>query len=114
MASKTTGAAGATKNTVKTTGTKLEAVKTFKKLGDALVAFDNGEMPKGTTLEIGATSTRITRKTKLTREVFYLFNGTPAQFAEHVLKRVVNLKMKVELVDGQPPPAEKLRADDGE
>jgi hypothetical protein len=71
----------------------------FKKLGDALAAFERGELPKGTKLVIGETSTIITKRTKLTGEVFYKFDGSPAKFAQSLFAKHVGMstKLKVEL-----------------
>lgn len=93
-----TGAAGAT----------TPKVKTYKKLGDALVAFDNGLFPKGTKIEIGPTSTRITRQTKHTRTDFFVFEGNPSQFAALLLKQIVKTKLKVSAFETVPaaPPAD--------
>ena len=98
---------------------KQDAPKTYKKLGDALVAFDNGETPRGAKIVIAAAATVIKvpgTKTKPPTEL-YRFNGTPSQFATAVLKQVVKTKLRIE-VNELPAALEALNppksSDDGE
>lgn len=66
----------------------------FKKLGDALAAFNRGELPKGTKLFVGATSTTLARRTKNTQDIFYKFEGTPFRL---VFGKLTTSKIKVEV-----------------
>lgn len=69
----------------------------FKKLGDALAAFNRGELPKGTKLFVGATSTTLARRTKNTQDIFYKFEGTPYEFVRLVFGKLTTSKIKVEV-----------------
>lgn len=74
-------------------------VKTYKRLGDALAAFDNGETPRGTKLTIAAAGTVIAAPAKKGEPPveLYRFNGTPSQFASAVLKQVVKTKLRIDV-----------------
>jgi hypothetical protein len=69
----------------------------FKKLSDALAAFDRGELPKGTKLFVGATTTILARRMKNTQDIFYKFEGTPSEFVRLVLGKLTTTKIKVEV-----------------
>ena len=69
----------------------------FKKLGDALGAFDRGELPKGTKLFVGPMFTILAHRTKNTQDIFYKFEGTPAEFVCLVLGKMTVSKIKVEV-----------------
>ena len=67
----------------------------FKKLGDALGAFDRGELPKGTNLVVGPMFTILVHRTKNTQNIFYKFEGTPAEVVRLVLGKMTVSKIKV-------------------
>jgi len=69
----------------------------FKKLGDALGAFDRGELPKGTKLFVGPMFTILAHRTKNTQDIFYRFEGTPSDFVRLVLGKMTVSKIKVEV-----------------
>jgi hypothetical protein len=82
----------------------------FKTLSDTLVAFDNDGLPRGTKVVVTPNVTRVVRQTKNTQEIFFEFEGTPAQLLKHVLGKIVKTKLKVELdpeAESKQPPSDK-------
>lgn len=71
--------------------------KPFKKLPDALGALARGDLPKGTKFVIAPAQTVLTKNTKNTRQVFFTFEGSPAQFAKLVLSKMGSHPVKVEI-----------------
>lgn len=69
----------------------------FKHLNIAMMAFDDGKLPKGTKLFVGPTTTMLARRTKNTQDIFYKFEGTPAEFVRLVLGKLNMSKIKVEV-----------------
>jgi len=104
MSKKNDGAAGVTgttKKASKTAASEAPKVKTYKKLGDALAAFEAGETPRGTKLVIAAAGSVIevtSRKGNPPTEL-YRFDGTPSQFATAVLKQVAKTKVRIEVIE---------------
>jgi hypothetical protein len=95
------GATGTTKKASKTAASEAPKVKTYKRLGDALAAFDNGEFPRGTKLVIAEAGTSIvvpSRKGDPPIVPFH-FLGTPTEFAAAVLRQVVKTRLKVEYAE---------------
>lgn len=114
MASKNSGAESATGTTTKASKTAAAPkVKTYKRLGDALTAFDAGEMPRGTKLIVGPAKTSIVHTTKNTLTVFFVFDGSPSDFVTLLLRQVVKSKLKVDITDGSAT-AKNTPSDDGE
>ena len=63
----------------------------------ALAAFDRGELPKGAKLFVGPMFTILAHRTKKAQDIFYKFEGTPAEFVRLVLGKMTVSKIKVEV-----------------
>jgi hypothetical protein len=114
MGSKKTGAAsatGTTKKTSKTAASEAPKVKTYKDVRTALYDFSMGEQPRGAKFIIGDKATRLVTATRGGEKVHLTFEGTPAEFAQAVLKqRGIRSENASRVVTGSNPPA----SDDGE
>lgn len=113
MGSKKTGAASATGTTTTKVMSKANVEKPppprgYKNLNQVLSDFTHGEQPRGSKFIIGEKATQLVTMSRGVK-LHFTFEGTPAEFAQVVLKQ---RGIRSEIIDGGAPVAPP--ADDGE